>query len=74
MRGQTEAIYNHLCEKGSITSMEAFEKYGATRLSAIIFRLRKDYGKDIETRDITIKNRFGENCTFAKYVLNKEAE
>ena len=70
MRGQRRAVLEHLEKFGSITSMEAFEKYGATRLSAIIFEFRK-LGYDIETRDVTTKNRYGETCTYAKYVLNK---
>ena len=72
MRGQTGAVLEHLRTKGSITSMEAFTLYGATRLAVIIFRLRK-LGYDIETHDMVRKNRYGETCTFAKYVLNKEA-
>lgn len=71
MRGQRKAILDHLESKGNITSMEAFTLYGATRLSAIVFDLRK-MGYDIETHDIVSKNRYGEHCTFAKYVLNKE--
>lgn len=40
-------VENHLLEKGNITSWEAIEQYRATRLSAIIFDLRKKY--DIDT-------------------------
>ena len=71
MRGQRGAILNHLKECGSITSMEAFEKYGATRLSAIIFDFRK-MGYDIDTHELVRKNRYGESCVFAKYVLKGE--
>lgn len=74
MRGQSGAILEHLKTYGSITSMEAFETYGATRLSARIYEYRK-LGYDIETRDITTKNRFGETCTYAKYVYHgKESQ
>lgn len=40
-------VENHLLEKGNITSWEAIKQYKATRLSAIIFDLRKKY--DIDT-------------------------
>ena len=40
---KTNAIQLHLIEKGSITSWEAIKEYGATRLSAIIFNLRKQH-------------------------------
>lgn len=40
---KTEKVLNHLKTNGTITSMEAIELYKATRLSSIIFRLRKKY-------------------------------
>ena len=55
-------------QHGSITSMEAIQVYGATRLSAIIYNLRKD-GLKIVTESITQKNRYGNSTTFAKYKL-----
>lgn len=36
-----EKILKHLEKFGSITSIEAFEQYKVTRLSAVIFELRK---------------------------------
>lgn len=73
MRGKTGAVFEHLQNKGSITSMEAFEMYGATRLSAIIFNLRGK-GYDIVTIPIKAKTRFGDTVTFAKYVLKEDDE
>jgi len=61
-------VKNHLLKHKSITSLQAIELYSATRLSAIIFTLRKS-GLHIVTKDVTIKDRFGNNCIFAKYVL-----
>lgn len=69
MKGQRKAVLEHLQNNGSITSMEAFENYGATRLSAIIFDLRK-LGYDIETKDIATKNRYGNTCVYARYIFN----
>lgn len=37
-----EKVKRHLLEHGSITSWEAITKYNATRLSDIIFCLRKE--------------------------------
>ena len=67
-KNKTNAVLKHLKVVGSITSMEAFELYGATRLSAIIFSLRKK-GYNIETNDGTCIDRFGHRCNFAKYTL-----
>jgi len=66
---KTTAVLEHLKEHGSITSMEAIESYGATRLSAIIFNLRKK-GYDIGTENEGGTDRFGHSMTYARYVLN----
>ena len=47
---KTQKVLNHLKNNGSITSIEAFSLYNATRLSAIIFSLRKRYKIDMETK------------------------
>ena len=65
-RGQSRAILEHLQKKGSITSMEAFSLYGATRISSIIFSLRKNY--DIETLMCETTNRYGEETRYGKFV------
>lgn len=66
---KTEKVLNHLREYGSITSLEAIELYGATRLSAIIFTLRKR-GLNIDTIDLPFTDRFGMKSHYGKYVLN----
>ena len=67
---KTQQVLRHLQTKGTITSMEAFELYGATRLSAIIFNLRHKYL--IESVDMEITDRYGNTCHFAKYVYRRE--
>ncbi len=73
MRGQRGAILEYLKKNKTITSKEAFEKFGATRLSAIIFDYR-NMGIPIKTINIKEKNRYGETVVFAKYILEKEIE
>ena len=68
---QTESIKRHLKKKKSITSWEAISLYGATRLGSIIFALRHHKDWLIDTEDVTVKNRFGDSCTIAKYRLVK---
>lgn len=68
---QEKAVLQHLKENGSITSWDAITLFGATRLSAIIYLLRKE-GYEIETTDLTIKNRYGNTTTIAKYILKGE--
>lgn len=68
--GNTGRILEHLKSKGSITSIEAFEKFGATRLSAVVFNLRKD-GFAIKSEKMNGQNRFGEKVNFVRYELKK---
>ena len=69
---KTKEVLKHLQNKGSITSMEAFHEYGATRLSAIIFCLRKKY--EIETVDRVCVDRYGRECCFAEYTYKGEID
>ena len=70
METQKQLIEKHLLEKGKITSWEAFEIYEVTRLSHIIYALRKKY--DIISVSTTKKNRYGHYCTYSTYTLKDE--
>lgn len=65
---QRVLVLEHLKNRGSITSMEAFRLYGITRLSGIIFRLRGS-GYIIDSDSETTKNRYGKEVTYARYRL-----
>ena len=49
--------------------MQAFELYGVTRLSAIIYVLRNKYGMDIDTQYNYGMNRYGNNIHYGVYTL-----
>lgn len=68
MRGQRNAILAHLKTGKPITSREAFELYGVTRLSAIIHDLR-NMGYIIHTLMIDGTTRFGDSTKYGKYIL-----
>lgn len=68
---QAERVKQYLEETGSITSLDAFRELGITRLSAVIFNLKKTV--DIKTETVCFKNRYGENVYFAKYSIDKES-
>ena len=72
-RTQTGDVLAHLIEHGSITSIEAIQKYGCTRLSAKIFNYRK-MGYEIETVRTTVKNRYGNAASVAVYTLKSMPE
>lgn len=61
-------ILKHLLEFESITSWEAIQEYGCTRLSHYIYLLKKDGYKIIGTREPFI-NRYGEPSYFSRYKL-----
>ena len=63
-----DRVLQYLQEAGSITSLDAIREFGATRLSAIIFNLKKD-GYIIRTESETSKNRWGDKVTYARYFL-----
>ena len=68
MTNKTTEIRKHLLEKKNITSMEAIELYGETRLSAIIFNLRKK-GYNIVNMNETGIDRYGNECRYVRYVF-----
>ena len=52
--------------KNGITSLEAIDKFGATRLSAIIFKM-KDKGYIIKDRFEECVDRFGNVARYKRY-------
>ena len=70
-KSQTSEIIKLLRKQGYITSFEAIERFGATRLSGIIFVLRKR-GFGIETEMVQGKNRYGHITNYAIYRLIKD--
>lgn len=66
---QYTKVLTHLQTHRCITPMDAFSKYNITRLSAIIFDMKKD-GIDVKTTIIRKKNADGHNTQYAEYSLN----
>lgn len=66
---KTQAVIQHLQERGSITQLEAWNKYRASRLSAIIYNLRNHYNMDIRNETIYFTDIYGDKSHCDKYVL-----
>lgn len=64
---KVKKVLKHLLTHGSITSWEAIKLYKATRLSAIIFELKKNKRCKIESIKITDKK----GVNWVKYKLKK---
>lgn len=63
-----DLIAQHLIDHGSITTWEAIELFGCTRLSARISDLRKNrwvISRSMETG----RNRYGHTSNYARYTL-----
>ncbi len=68
---QKRLILQRLQEKGgSITSFEAINDFGATRLAAVIFKLKKE-GHIIKDEWITVRNRYQELTDVKRYFMTK---
>lgn len=65
---KTKKVLEHLKNFGSITSLEAIENYGATRLSSIIYNLRKR-NYNILSEKILFTDRYGNQAYYARYSL-----
>ena len=67
-KSQKSEVLKYMMTHKGITSIQAIEKFGATRLSDIIYRLQKD-GYEFNKEQITTKNRYGHVTTYIKYSL-----
>ena len=63
-----DRILNHLKTQGEISSKEAIDAYGVTRLAAVIFEL-KCKGHNIISETRTVTNRYGDDCRVSFYKL-----
>lgn len=67
---QQDMVLDYIKKTGSISSMEAFKYLGVTRLSAIIFNLRKE-GHKVKSVTECSKNRYGSYVRYCRYFLVK---
>lgn len=70
---QRQTVELYLEEFGSITAFEAVYDLGITRLSSIIYKLKKR-GWVFETGRVNVRNRYNENCCPCKYTLIKKGD
>lgn len=68
---KTQKVKEHLLKHGSITSWDAINLYGETRLSDVILKLRQK-GWDIRTIMVEFTDRYGNTGKYANYVYKGE--
>ena len=68
---QHDRILDYMEEFGSITTLDAFNDLGITKLTTRISEMRA-MGISIEGSREAVKNRYGETCHINRYSLKKE--
>lgn len=67
MRGKTKKVLEYLQTNGSITQLQAWELFRASRLSSIIFNLKK-YGYKIISKLESFTDINGEKSHYVRYI------
>jgi len=65
-----DRILNHLKKYGHITSWEAIELYGCTRLSEYIRQIRMNYV--VESKWVYTRNRYNDKVKYCEYILEED--
>ena len=69
---QRQQVLNWMQEGKTITSRQAFQEFGITRLSAVILQIEKATGRAPGRRRIVVPTRFGKNVSVCEYYLNQD--
>lgn len=69
---QNKRVLDYMIKYEGITSLEAFEKLGITRLSARIYDLKNE-GHEITRTRVVTRNRYGEKVNVTFYRLKETA-
>ena len=67
---QTKLVLDHMKRYGSITTLEAFQRYGITRLAARISDIRKSDNYFITSKMVEVKTREGKKTHVSRYYLH----
>lgn len=68
---QTEMILEHMKRYGGITTKEASDYYGCTRLSARVYEIKAMGYRVDDDEWVTVKDRYGRKCRVKRYSLNE---
>jgi hypothetical protein len=66
---QADRVLEYLESGKTITTLNAFNELGITRLAARVHELKSD-GHEVKKNTITVVNRFNENCSIAEYYMD----
>ena len=69
---QRQIVLKWLLDGHTITSKQAIEMFGITRLSAVIFQIEKATGKAPNRRNIFVPTRYGGRVRVTEYWIDKD--
>ena len=72
MTTQREIVLEHLRTHDSITPMEAFSRYGITKLATVISDMIRHEGIHIHKELVKSRNRYGRRTAYMKYSLMED--
>ena len=67
----SDRLIQYFEKYGKITSLQAIQDLGNTRLSATIHTLKNKHGYAIYTKMVEVPNRFGGTTQVAQYTIEK---
>lgn len=70
---QAQRVLDYIQEHGSITQLTALNELGVFRLASRISELKKR-GYSIESKFVSVSNRYGEECRVKQYSLGGGAD
>jgi len=70
MSNQKERVLGYVRTKGSITSLEAINTFGITRLASTIEQMEKVGHMFEHEHQVKVQNRFGEDSRVTRYHYN----
>lgn len=73
-KSQTDLVLDYINANGGITTRQAYEDLGITRLSARIFELKHDRKLPIDDEFINVPTRAGEETQVKKYFLTERVQ
>jgi hypothetical protein len=65
---QKQRLLDYLEAGNTVTTLDAFRKLGITRISAVVYDLKKE-GHKLITERVTVKNHYGEKCSVCRWSL-----
>lgn len=71
-RTQLDALLSYFIQNGGLTTFEAFERFGCTRLAARVLELSRK-GYVFKKEPVEIVTRYGAKVTVTRYTLMKNS-